>query len=137
MATKIRRVDYFRCTVHDEPGEAYRLLALLADQGVPLLAFTAIPIGPAHTQLTLFPDQNGKLEYEARGAGLKLDGPYPAILVQGDDHPGVLADVHQILLDEGINVYASHAVTDGKGDFGYIVYIRAGDFERAEKVLRI
>ncbi len=113
------------------------MLALLAEQGVNLLAFTAVPVGPAHTQLTIFPDQKGKLEHEARGAGLRLDGPYPAILVQGDDHPGVLANFHEILLDEGIHVYASHAVTDGKGDFGYIVYVRAEDFRRAEKVLKI
>jgi hypothetical protein len=34
MAFKIRRVDYFYTTVKDEPGEAYKVLSLLAGLGV-------------------------------------------------------------------------------------------------------
>ncbi len=137
MATKIRRVNYFQTTVHDQPGEAYRLLALLAGQGVNLMAFTAVPIGPARTQLTLFPDQKGKLETEAKNARLHLDGPYPAILVQGDDHIGVLAELHQQLFEAKVNIFAATAVTDGKGDFGYVIYVRQEDFDRAAKSLGI
>lgn len=137
MASKIRRVSYYRCTVHDRPGAAYRLLSLLAEKGVNLLAFTAVPIGPAHTQLTIFPDENGRLESEARGARMKLDGPYPAILVQGDDQVGVLADIHEQLYDAGINVFASYAVTDGEGDFGYIIYVSPDKFDSVVKTLGI
>jgi len=137
MAIRIRRVSYFNTTVHDQPGEAYRLLSLLAAQGLNLQAFTAIPVGPAQTQLTLFPDQKGKLEMEARRAGLHLDGPYPAILVQGDDHVGVLAEIHEQLFEANVNVYAANAVTDGKGDFGYLIYVREDEFDRAAKALGI
>jgi hypothetical protein len=42
----VRRVDYFSTTVKDQPGEAYQLLTTLADLGINLLAFTAVPIGP-------------------------------------------------------------------------------------------
>ncbi len=45
-------------------------------------------IGPANTQLTIFPDDSLKLISEAKKAGLDLDGPHPAILVQGDDKLG-------------------------------------------------
>jgi predicted amino acid-binding ACT domain protein len=137
MATRIRRVSYFYTVVHDQPGEAYKLLSLLANQGVNLMAFTAVPIGPSHTQLTLFPDQKGKLETEARNAGLRLDGPHPAILVQGDDHVGVLADIHEKLYEESVNVYAATAVTDGKGDFGYLIYVRPEEFDKATRALSI
>ena len=137
MATRIRRVTYFHTTVHDQPGEAYRLPSLLANQGVNLMAFTAVPVGPAQTQLTLFPDQKGKLETEAKRARLHLDGPYPAILVQGDDHVGVLASIHQQLFEANVNVFAANAVTDGKGDFGYVIYVREDDFAQATKALGI
>jgi prephenate dehydratase len=55
MAFKIRRVDYFYTTVKDQPGEAYKLLSLLASMGIKLFAFTAVPFGPMTTQLTIFP----------------------------------------------------------------------------------
>ena len=66
MAFKIRRVDYFYTTVKDQPGEAYRLLSQLADLGVNLLALTAVPIGPLHTQLTIFPEDTPMLAVATR-----------------------------------------------------------------------
>ena len=56
MATKIRRVDYFYATIKDQPGEAYLFLQQLADLGINLLAFTAVPVGPTSTQLSIFPE---------------------------------------------------------------------------------
>ena len=137
MATTAKRVDYFHTTVQDEPGGAYRLLALLAGQGVNLLAFTAVPVGAATTQLTLFPNSKHKLKAEAQGAGLNLDGPYPALLLQGEDEIGVLADMHQKLFEAGVNVYASTGVSDGKGDYGYVVYVRPEQIMAAAKALGI
>ena len=137
MSTMIRRVNYFHTTVRDEPGEAYRLLADLAGQGVNLLAFTAVPVGPTLTQLTIFPEESGRLEHHAKYARLHLEGPYNALLVQGDDHLGVLASLHEQLFEAGVNVYASSAVTDGKGDFGYLLYIRPEQFETAARALDI
>ena len=61
------------------------MLSALAERGVGLLAFTAVPSGPELAQFALFPDDPNKLAAEARAAGLALDGPYHALLVQGDD----------------------------------------------------
>ena len=80
MAFEIRRVDYFYTTVKDQPGEAYKLLSLLASMGIKLLAFTAVPFGPMTTQLTIFPEDTGKLVSEARKSDVVLDGPHPALL---------------------------------------------------------
>lgn len=137
MAYRIRRVEYYYTTVEDQPGEAYKLLSAMASLGVSLLAFTAIPVGPIRTQLTLFPEESARLENAAGGAGMTLDGPHPAILVQGDDELGALVDVHQRLFQSRVNVYASTAVTDGKGAYGYILYIRAEDYPRAVAVLEV
>lgn len=137
MASKIRRVNYYHMTVHDQPGEAYRLLSMLAVEGLNLMAFTAVPVGPAQTQFTLFPEEKAKFVTQAKEAGIHLDGPYPAILVQGDDYVGVLADIHQKLYEANVNVYAANAVTDGKGDFGYVIYVRESDFEDASRSLGI
>ena len=131
MACSVRRVDYFTTTVRDQPGEAYRLLTTLADLGISLLAFTAVPIGPLHTQLTLFPEDTGKLAREAQNDCLVLDGPHPALLVQGDDELGALAELHMRLSHARVNVYASTGVADGRGSFGYIIYVRPEEYDRA------
>jgi hypothetical protein len=131
MAHTIRRVDYFYANIRDELGAAYRVLAQLADLGVNLLAFTAVPSGPNLAQFALFPEDPNKLAAEASAAQLKLDGPYHAFLVQGDDELGALASVHEQLFRAGVDVYASSGVTDGRGSFGYVVYVREDQFEHA------
>ncbi|MDH3745705.1 MAG: hypothetical protein OES47_11460 [Acidobacteriota bacterium] len=137
MSATIRRVEYFYATVKDQPGAAYSLLSALAETGVNLLAFSAVPSGPAGTQLVLFPESSGQLTRAAGKAGLALEGPEHAILVQGDDRLGVLVDIHRKLFEAKISVYASHGVTDGKGHFGYVVYVRSARIEEVARALGI
>src|SRR5258708_22779727 len=94
MAFQVRRIDYFSTTVRDDPGEAYKLLATLANLGVNLLAFTAVPPGPLHTQLTIFPEDSPKLAHEAKKNRPLLRGPHPAPLVPGDTEARALAHLH-------------------------------------------
>jgi hypothetical protein len=137
MASRIRRVEYFHATVKDRPGEAYGLLSQLAGSGVNLLAFSAVPAGVEHTQLMLFPESVEALLRAAASEGLILSGPQHAILIQGDDELGALADLHRRLSTSSINVYASTGVADGQGGFGYIVFLRSEDIEHAASVLGI
>jgi hypothetical protein len=137
MAYRIRRVEYFHATVVDQPGEAYRVLHALAGLGVSLLGFTAVPVGPESTQLTLFPEDSGKMRSEAQKAGMALDGPHRALLVQGDDELGALATVHEKIYRSNVNVYASSAIADGAGKYGHLIYVRPEDFERAAKALEV
>ena len=131
MSYQIRRVDYFYTMVQDVPGAAYDLLARLAGMGVNLVAFAAIPVGPQRTQLTLFPDDTSVLR-EAAGRGtMELDGPHPALLVQGDDKLGALAEVHHKLTQANVNVYASTGVVDGRGTYGYVIYVRPDSIDTA------
>ena len=137
MANRIRRVDYFHTVIPDQPGEAYRLLAQLAELGTNLLAITAVPVGPTRTQLTVIPEDTRGLTDQAAKAGLELDGPHPALLVQGDDELGALATVHEQLSQAKVNVYASAGVSDGAGTYGYVIYVRPEEYERAAEALGI
>ncbi len=137
MSTRISKVNYYYVAVQDRPGEAYKLLSILAELGVNLLAFAAVPVGPMKTQLTLFPEDGGQLESMAQKSGMELDGPHPAILVQGDDELGAFASVHEKLYQADVNVFASSGVTDGRCCFGYVLYIRPEHFERAARALEI
>ncbi len=137
MAFRIRRVEYFSATVQDRPGEAYKLLSQLADLGLNLVAFTAVPVGPMRAQLTIFPEDPLRMADAARKAGLVVDGPHPALLVQGDDELGALARIHAKLYDADVNVYASSGVADGRGSFGYVIYVRPEEYERAATALGV
>lgn len=137
MAHTIRRVDYFKTTVRDKPGEAYQLLSILAELGVNLLAISMVPIGPMSTQMTLFPEESARLTTAASGAKLPLEGPQRAIMIHGEDVLGALVDVHAKLASAGINVYASNGISDGKGRYCYILHVRGEDFDRAAKLLEV
>jgi hypothetical protein len=137
MKVNIKPVTYFYTTVEDHPGQGYKLLSLFAEVGINLLGFTAVPMGPNRTQLTLFPDDAGILVELSKKSGMCLDGPHPAILVQGDDELGALAQIHEKLYEANVNVFASTGVTDGQGSYGYIMYIRPDEYDRAIQVLKI
>ncbi len=137
MASNVRRVSYFHTAVQDRPGEAYKLLSQLAEFGINLHAMTAIPMGPLRTQLTLFPADASKMESEGKKAGLSLDGPYPALLIQGDDEPGALVGVHERLYQANVNVAAATGVADGRGHYGYVLYFRPEDFDKAAAALEV
>jgi hypothetical protein len=135
MDYQISKVEYFHTTVADQPGEAYKFLSQLAGLGINLLAFAAVPVGPSITQLTIFPEDSAKLRHEAGRLGVYVDGPHKAFLVRGDDELGVLAEIHRKIYEVGVNVHSASGVTDGRGSFGYIVYLKSDKFEQAAAAL--
>ncbi|HEX9734744.1 MAG TPA: hypothetical protein VGG06_22455 [Thermoanaerobaculia bacterium] len=137
MNATIRSVDYFNVIIKDQPGEAYRLLEHLAAEGVNLLAFNAIPLTSAQTQFVLFPEDPARFEKSATKIGMCLTGPQKALLVQGEDRLGALVEVHRRLLDARVNVYGSNGVADGRGGYGYVLYVRPEDFRAAAAALGV
>ena len=137
MPFTIKRVQYFYTIVRDQPGEAYELLNMLAEMGINQLAFSVIPVGPNSTQLTIFPEDPLKLIHEAELSEMNIDGPHHALLIQGDDELGALAQIHLQLHEANINVYATNGVTDGRGSYGYLVYVKEDDYERAAQTLAV
>lgn len=137
MSARISKIEYYNLTIKDQPGEAFQVLSYLKDLGVNMQAFAAIPMAPNTMMLTVFPDNPAKLSTEMRYAGQHLDGPHFAILVQGTDEIGALTDIHRRLSEASVNVSAANGITDGKGGFGYIIYIRSDEFEKASMVLGI
>jgi predicted amino acid-binding ACT domain protein len=131
MGVSIKRVEYYRTETEDHPGEAYQLLSQLAKHEVNLLAVSGMPIGPTHNSFTLFPESSERLIRAAEKLNLTLIGPYPALLICGDDRLGALVDFHRKLADARINVYATSGVSDGAGRYGYVIHVRPEDFEAA------
>jgi hypothetical protein len=135
MALTVRTAEYFYARVANDPDKAYALLAQLAAEEVTLLSFSAVPFGANHLELTLFPDNSASLLQAAQKLAWNLTGPQHAILVQGDDRLGALADIHKCLSEAGVRIYASTGVTDGTGRFGYLIYFNEGDRLDAARAL--
>jgi hypothetical protein len=137
MACNISRVEYFRTTIKDRPGQAYKFLSQLALLKINLLAFSATPISTTDTQLTFFPENPKFMKNEASRAGMYLEGPSPALLVQCDDRLGALADIHLKIFEADVNVKSSGGVSDGRGAFGYVIHVNPEDFDKAAAALGI
>jgi hypothetical protein len=135
MSASIVCADYYHAMVKDRPGAAYELLSQLAQTGVSLMAFNAIPMGSDRTQLVLFPRSPSRLIKAAEKAGIDLTGPQHALIVRGDDKLGALAETHRKLYDANINVFASGGVVADCGRFAYVLYVNEKDFEHAARVL--
>jgi hypothetical protein len=137
MACNISKVEYFNTTIIDRPGEAYKFLSQLSLLRINLLAFTAIPVSPTDTKLTIYPENPKFMKNEAARAGLYLEGPKPALLVQCDDRLGALADIHLRIYEADVNVESASGVTDGRGAFGYVIHVKTEDFDKAAEALGI
>lgn len=134
MAETIRKVNYYYIETPDKPGEAARVLAALRDAGVNLLAFTAFPSG-RKAQIDFIPEDTDAFKTAAKKAGLKLRAKKTAFLIQGEDRPGVLADILGKLAAANINITATDALCAGEGRYGAILWVKPPDVLRAAKAL--
>lgn len=136
MADTIQRVQYFYTEVSDKPGEGSRILRMLKDEGVNLLAFSGFPKG-RRAQIDFIPADPVALKTAAKKAKLKLVGPKTGFLIQGDDRVGAVADIIAKLAEAKINVTAVDAVSAGFGRYGAILWVKPRDVNKAASVLNV
>ena len=134
MGETIRKVDYFSIMTANKPGEGARILGSLRDAGVNLLAYTGFPSG-RRAQMDFIPEDPVTFHAAAKRARLKLNSKKVGFLVQGDDHPGVIADIMARLAAAKINVTAIDAVCAGQGRYGAIFWVKPRDVNKAAKTL--
>lgn len=138
MPLDIKKVGYYNITVDGHIGEGSKLLSAFAGVGVNLLAFKAVSVKNKHTQFSLFPDDSSKMNDGAKKAGLKLDGPHPALIIKGyDDESGALAEIYEKLSQADINVYESSGIANIKGSYGVVLYLKQEDCEKAMAALEV
>ena len=134
MADAVQRVQYFYTEVSDKPGEGAKVLGMLKEAGVNLLAFSGFPKG-RRAQIDFIPADQAAFKAAARKAKVKLVGPKTGFLVQGDDRVGAVAEFMTKLSEAGINVTALDAVTAGAGRYGVILWVKPRDVNKAAKTL--
>jgi hypothetical protein len=134
MADSVRLVDYFYVTAPQKPGVGAALLAELRQAGVNLLVFSGFPSGRG-AQIDFVPEDTAAFRAAAKKAKWKVTGPKRALLLEGDDRPGAIADVMQRLAGAKLNVTAIDAVCAGAGRYGAILWVAPRDVTKAARVL--
>ena len=134
MPDTVKRVQYFYTEVPDKPGEGARILTMLKDAGVNLLAYSGFPKGK-RAQLDFIPADVAAFRAAARKAKLTLVGPKTGFLIQGEDRPGAVAEIIAKLAAAQINVTACDAVAAGEGRYGALLWVKPQDVQKAARVL--
>jgi hypothetical protein len=134
MADTIRTVEYFYVQTPNKPGVGASLLAELKNAGVNLVAFSGFPSGRG-AQIDFVPEDPRAFRVAARKAKWKVVGPKRALLIEGEDRQGVVAEITAKLSAAKINVIAMDAVCAGAGRYGAILWVAPRDVTRAAKVL--
>jgi hypothetical protein len=125
----VKQVQHFYTEVPDKSGEGARLLAMLKDAGVNLLAYSGFPKGK-RAQLYFIPADVAAFRAAARKAKLTLVGPKTGFLIQGEDRPGAVAEIIAKLAEAKINVTACDAVAAGEGRYGAILWVKPQDVQK-------
>ena len=135
MADTVRRVEYYYVTVPDAAGEGNRVLSLLKEGGVNLLAYLGFPAGGSRSQLDLVPEDPASLRQAVELAGLALSDAKRSFLIQGDDRAGAAANTTAKLAAANVNITAAAATSAGSGRYGMILWVAPADYDRAAGVL--
>jgi hypothetical protein len=134
MADIIRKVAYVAMDVPNRPGEGARLLKVLADAGVNLLAFSGFPSGKK-AQLDFIPEDVAVFKKAVKVAKIKTRPQKFGFLIQGNDRKGAVAQLLKTLADKKINVTAIDAVSAGVGRYAAILWVKPKDVNKAAKAL--
>ena len=137
MALDMMQVEYYNITVEDQITSASKLLSIIAGTGVDFHAFKAIPVKSNQTRFTLFAKDSSKMTDGAKRSGLKLEGPYSALLIKGDEKSGALSDIYKKLAQAGIQVDEAYGIADINAGYGVILYLKQEDCGKALTVFRM
>jgi hypothetical protein len=134
MGEEIRVVEHYSASIVNKVGERARILGVLRDAGVNLVAFWGYKHGPGQAQLEFIPEDSAIFIAAAKLAELKLCKS-TALFIHGDDRPGAIADMLAKLAGAHINVAALQAVRGEGGRYGAIVFLPPSAAGKAASIL--
>jgi hypothetical protein len=134
MAEEIRVVEHYSASILNKVGEGARILGVLRDAGVNLVAFWGYKHGPGRAKLEFIPEDSATFVAAAKQAKLRLR-KRTVLFIHGDDRPGAIADMLAKLAGANIDVAALQAVCGEGGRYGAIVFLPPAAAGKAASVL--
>jgi len=135
MADSVRSLAHFTIDIANEVGAGAKVLDQLRDNDVNLIAVWGYATGSGKAKLEIIPDDADGFTAAAKSLGIAHGDPVTVFYQTGLDRVGALAEALDKLAAAGVGLDAVQAVSDGKGDFGAVFYVGAGDIQRAGTAL--
>ncbi len=134
MADEIRTISYYSAEIPNKVGEGARILGALQEGGVNLTGFWGYPVG-RRARLDLVPADDAVFKKAAKQAGLEISKKMTGFFINGEDHPGAVAEVLRRLAGVGISARAIQAICAGAGRYGSFLQVDQEDVRKAKKAL--
>jgi hypothetical protein len=136
MALAVERVDVWAASITDQPGGLAGTLAPLAEAGADLNFVIArrAPDKPGTGVVFLTPLEGDAQTEAANQAGFTVADSLHSIRIQGDNRPGIGAEITKKLADAGINLRGLSAAVIGES---FIMYLAVDTNEDAEKAMSL
>ena len=134
MVLSVQTVDVWAAGIEDQPGGLSAKLAPLAKAGADLEFVVArrSPDKPGTGVVFVTPLQGEAQTAAAKQAGFAVADSLRSVRVEGDNRPGIGAQLTERLADAGVNLRGlSAAVIAGK----FIMYLALDGADDAEKVM--
>ena len=134
----VERVNVWAASVRDKAGGLSRLLAGLRDAGADLDFVIArrTPEEPGMGVVFVTPLRGNKEIAAAARLGFNVTSSVHSVRIEGDNRPGVAAEVTEKLTAAGINLRGFSAAVIGPRFIFYIGLDSAADAEKAADILQ-
>jgi hypothetical protein len=137
MSLAAKRVDVWAATIEDQPGGLAEKLAPLAEAGADLEFAVArrAPDKPGTGVVFVTPLQGDAQTSAGAEAGFAVADSLHSVRVEGDNKPGIAAQLTKKLADVGINLRGLSAAVIGGQFIMYLALDTADDAEKAMSVI--
>ena len=132
----IERVEVWAASIEDKPGSLANTLSSLREAGADLNFILArrAPEDPGRSVVYVTP-LHGDAELEAAATlGFNLTGSVRSVCVEGENRPGIAAELASLLAAAGINLRGFSAAVLGTR---FILYIGLDSTEDAMKAMTV
>jgi hypothetical protein len=138
MELSVERVDVWAATIDDKPGGLAKVLNVLRDAGVDLQFVVArrTPETSGKGVVFVAPLQGDSAIRAATQVGFSVTPSLHSVRVMGLDQLGIIAQLTQVLADEGINLRGVSAAVLGTQFIAYLAVDSLGDAEKAIDTLQ-
>lgn len=137
MAVSVKQITLWRSEVRNRPGALADTLGPLAEAGANLKVVMAyrIPGDESRAAIEVYPVTGTKATRAARGVSLE-DSRIPALLVDGDDRPGLGHAIARSIADAGINMIFLIAQVVGRRYSAVIGFETAAEAKKSASLVK-
>jgi hypothetical protein len=135
MAVTVKKIELWRREVDNKPGMLADTLEPFASAGADLQVVMGYSYGDAKAAIELFPVKGKKSAAAAKAVGMSTSS-IPALLVEGDNKPGLGHGVARAIADAGINLHFLVAQTLGRKFTAVFGFGNAADATKAVSLIK-